>query len=257
MSGDLDELDVVLMSDFARAFNSVYGSQASATLLTQYRMAPPIGNLVSHTFYDGKLQNGSRPIPDFYRSGPAVLKSPVTWLDTSKAGKRADHDDDRGTSIYNRCEAEQIIDVLKQISSNTEFLADLTKLKENDEPVIGVICMYAEQKRLIRQKFNQESWGEGFKELVKIDTVDSYQGKENRIIILSLTLSDPKKAPRFLRMPNRINVAMSRAMDRLLIVGNVEMWNKKNKDLPLGQVFSYMGKTGESAGYKFLAIKTK
>ncbi len=257
VSGDLDELDVVLKSDFARAFNSAYGAQASATLLTQYRMAPPIGDLVSHTFYGGKLQNGSRPIPDFYKNGPAFLKSTVTWLDTSKAGKRAHHDNDRGPSIYNRCEAEQIIDVLKQISSNTQFLADLTKLKENDEPVIGVICMYAEQKRLIRQKFNQENWGEGFKELVKIDTVDSYQGKENRIIIVSLTRSEPKKAPGFLRTPNRINVAMSRAMDRLLIVGNVEMWNKQNSTTPLGQVFSYMSKKGEPAGYKFLAIKSK
>ena len=40
-----EELDLVLLSDFARAFNSEYGRQASATLLTQYRMSPPIGNL--------------------------------------------------------------------------------------------------------------------------------------------------------------------------------------------------------------------
>lgn len=257
VSGDLDELEVVLKSDFARAFNSVYGAQASATLLTQYRMAPPIGDLVSHTFYDGKLQNGSRPIPAFYKSGPAFLKSPVAWLDTSTAGKRAHHEKDSGPSIYNRCEAEQIIEVLKQIASCTEFLAEFMRLRENDEPLIGVICMYAEQKRLIRKKFNQENWVEGFKELVKIDTVDSYQGKENRVIIVSLTRSEPKKAPGFLRTPNRINVAMSRAMDRLLIVGNVEMWNRQNSATPLGQVFSYMSKKGDSAGYKFLAIKTK
>lgn len=257
VSGDLDELEVVLKSDFARAFNSVYGVQASATLLTQYRMAPPIGDLVSHTFYDGKLQNGSRPIPDFYKSGPAFLKSPVAWLDTSTAGKRAHHEKDSGPSIYNRCEAEQIIEVLKQVASSTDFLAEFMRLRENDEPLIGVICMYAEQKRLIRKKFNQENWVEGFKELVKIDTVDSYQGKENRIIIVSLTRSEPKKAPGFLRTPNRINVAMSRAMDRLLIVGNVEMWNKQNSATPLGQVFSYMSKKGEPAGYKFLAIKSK
>jgi superfamily I DNA and/or RNA helicase len=49
------EIDEVLRSDFARAFNSAYGAQASAALLTQYRMAPPIGDLVSKTFYDRKL----------------------------------------------------------------------------------------------------------------------------------------------------------------------------------------------------------
>ena len=253
------DLDVVLRSDFARAFNSEYGIQASATLLTQYRMAPPIGNLVSRIFYDGKLNNGARPVPDIYKSAPAHLQFPVTWLNTSSLGNRAHHDQDkeRGSrSIYNRCEAEQVIHILKEISSSGQFLAELTKLKDRDSALIGVICMYAEQKRLIRQKFNQELWSEGFKELVKIDTVDSYQGKENRIIILSLTRSDPVFwSPGFLQTPNRINVAMSRAMDRLLIIGNRDMWSKHNKDKPLGHVVAYMDGMGEDAGYKFMPGK--
>jgi superfamily I DNA and/or RNA helicase len=212
-------------------------------------MAPPIGDLVSNTFYEGKLKNGPRSIPDIYLNAPSHLRSPVTWLDTSSLGKRADHQDDRGVSIYNRSEADQVIEVLKQISLSGQFLSDLYKLKERDDALIGVICMYAEQKRVIRQKFNQELWNEGFKELVKIDTVDSYQGKENRIIIVSLTRSDPLRSPGFLRTPNRINVAMSRAMDRLLIVGNSNMWSNHNKEKPLGQVVSNMLDQGESAGF--------
>ena len=149
------ELDEVLRSDFARAFNSEYGKQTSATLLTQYRMAPPIGNLVSKTFYEGKLNNGDRAIPDIYRGAPNPLRSPVTWLDTSSHGDHANHQSDRGVSIYNRCEAEQVIDLLKQISESGQFLTDLSNLKDKDDALIGVICMYAEQKRLIRQKFNQ------------------------------------------------------------------------------------------------------
>ncbi|MDH1341116.1 AAA domain-containing protein [Ectopseudomonas oleovorans] len=246
------ELDEVLRSDFARAFNSEYGKQASATLLTQYRMAPPIGNLVSKTFYDGKLNNGPRAIPNIYQDAPNLLRSPVTWLDTSSLGDRANHQSDRGVSIYNRCEAEQVIELLKQISESGQFLSELSSLKDKDDALIGVICMYAEQKRLIRQKFNQGIWSDGFKELVKIDTVDSYQGKENRIIILSLTRSDKSRSPGFLRTPNRINVAMSRAMDRLLIIGNADMWKTHNKDKPLGQVVSYMSDMGEDVGYKFM-----
>lgn len=249
------ELDEVLRSDFARAFNSEYGKQSSATLLTQYRMAPPIGNLVSKTFYDGKLNNGPRAIPDIYQGAPVPLRSPVTWLDTSSLGDRANHQSDRGVSIYNRCEAEQVIDLLKQISESGQFLADLSKLKDKDDALIGVICMYAEQKRLIRQKFSQGIWSDGFRELVKIDTVDSYQGKENRIIILSLTRSDKQRSPGFLRTSNRINVAMSRAMDRLLIIGNADMWKTHNKDKPLGQVVSYMSDVGEDAGYKFVSAQ--
>ena len=250
------ELDEVLRSDFARAFNSEYGKQTSATLLTQYRMAPPIGNLVSHTFYGDKLNNGDRAIPDIYEGAPNPLRSAVTWLDTSSLGEHANHQkNERSVSIYNRCEAEQIIDLLKQISESGQFLTDLSNLKDKDDALIGVICMYAEQKRLIRQKFNQGIWSDGFRELVKIDTVDSYQGKENRIIILSLTRSDKQKSPGFLRTPNRINVAMSRAMDRLLIIGNAEMWKTHNKDKPLGQVISYMNDMGEVAGYKFMTAK--
>lgn len=249
------ELDEVLRSDFARAFNSEYGRQASATLLTQYRMAPPIGKLVSQTFYDGKLNNGDRAIPDIYQGAPSQLLSPVTWLDTSSLGEHANHQRDRGVSIYNRCEAEQVIDLLKQISDSGQFLSDLSSHKDKDDALIGIICMYAEQKRLIRQKFNQGIWSDGFKALVKIDTVDSYQGKENRIIILSLTRSDKQKSPGFLRAPNRINVAMSRAMDRLLIIGNAEVWKTNNKDKPLGQVVSYMSDMGEDAGYKFMSAK--
>lgn len=249
------EIDEVLRSDFARAFNSAYGAQASAALLTQYRMAPPIGDLVSKTFYDRKLRNGERAIPDVYQHAPEALRSVVTWLDTANLGHRAHHLEDRGTSIYNRCEADEIISVLKQVSDNEEFVAQLSKLVNKDEAAIGVICMYAEQKRLLRQKFNQEIWSEGFKDIVKIDTVDSYQGKENRIIILSLTRSDKQHSPGFLRAPNRINVAMSRAMDRLLIVGNADIWKGNNKELPLGSVVSYMAERGQEAGYRFLSAQ--
>ncbi|HAU4931115.1 AAA domain-containing protein [Aeromonas hydrophila] len=249
------EIDELLRSDFARAFNSTYGEQASAALLTQYRMAPPIGSLVSKTFYEGKLRNGVRTIPDVYQHAPPALHSIVTWLDTSPQGQRAHHLEDRGTSIYNRCEADQIISVLKQVSENIDFVAKLSNLTSKDEPAIGVICMYAEQKKLLRQKFNQEIWSDGFKDIVKIDTVDSYQGKENRIIILSLTRSDKKHSPGFLRAPNRINVAMSRAMDRLLIVGNADIWKGNNKELPLGSVVRYMTESGEKAGYKFISAE--
>ena len=249
------EIDEILQSDFARAFNSPYGKQASAALLTQYRMAPPIGDLVSKTFYGGLLRNGERAIPDVYEHAPHALRSMVTWLDTAALGQAAHHLEDRGTSIYNRCEADEIISVLKEVSESAEFVAHMSKLTNKGEAAIGIICMYAEQKRLLRQKFNQEIWSEGFKDIVKIDTVDSYQGKENRIIILSLTRSDKRRSPGFLRAPNRINVAMSRAMDRLLIVGNADVWRGSNKELPLGSVVRYITEQEHGTEYIFLSAK--
>ncbi len=247
-----NDLDLLLQSDFARAFESEYGEQVGATLLTQYRMAPEIGNLVSSAFYDGKLENGNRSIPDIYNGLPEALQFPVTWLDTSALGNRAHHQDDKGVSIYNRCEADLIINLLKQVAEEKDFLYELKTWVKEEEPAIGVICMYGEQKRLLRQKFKEVQWDEDFKSLVKIDTVDSYQGKENRIIILSLTRSDKHQSPGFLRAPNRINVALSRAMDRLLIVGSVQMWRVNNKHLPLGRVASFLEEQGRDAGYRFV-----
>jgi serine/threonine protein kinase len=252
VSSSENELDLLLQSDFARAFESQYGNQVGSTLLTQYRMAPEIGNLVSSVFYDGKLGNGDRLIPDIYSRLPDMFRSPVTWLDTSGAGHRAHHQDDKGVSIYNRFEADLIILLLKQLSTDVDFLYELRASVKDGEPAIGVICMYGEQKHTLRQKFNEVQWSEDFKSLVKIDTVDSYQGKENRIIILSLTRSDKFKSPGFLKAPNRINVALSRAMDRLVIVGSVQMWSSNNKHLPLGRVASFMESKGLEAGYRFI-----
>jgi len=252
ISTSANDLDVMLQSDFARAFESEFGDQVGATLLTQYRMGPQIGDLVSEVFYDGKLGNGNRAIPDIYDQLPEALQAPVTWLDTSSLGHRAHHQSDKGVSIYNRSEADLIIRLLKQLAENLDLMLSLRSSVKDGEPAIGVICMYGEQKRILRQKFKEVQWDEDFKALVKIDTVDSYQGKENRIIILSLTRSDKHQSPGFLRAPNRINVALSRAMDRLLIVGSLQMWQAQNKDLPLGRVASFMEEKGEAAGYRFI-----
>ena len=234
------DLDAVLQSDFARAFESPYGKQSGASLLTQYRMAPAIGDIVSNTFYKGELQNGNRKIPDIYSSAPEMLQSVVSWVDTSGLKEKSYHKDDRGVSIYNRTEADIIINLLKDISKNDDFVNELKNVVKKGEAAIGVICMYGEQKRIIRQKFKEIEWDDDFKDLIKIDTVDSYQGKENRIIILSVTRSSRDKKPKFLRTPNRINVAISRAMDRLMIVGSTHMWQGNNSLLPLGRVLNFI-----------------
>ncbi|HCQ6682954.1 TPA: AAA family ATPase, partial [Klebsiella pneumoniae] len=146
------DLDAILQSDFARGFESPYGIQAGASLLTQYRMAPQIGNIVSATFYNGELENGARSIPDIYNDVPAALQSIVTWIDTSKLGKKCYHSEDKGISIYNRTEADIIIKLLKNISCKPDFINSLKDIVKKDEAAIGVICMYGEQKRIIRQK---------------------------------------------------------------------------------------------------------
>ena len=252
-----NDIDDLIASDFARAFESGYGQQTGAQLLTQYRMAPPIGTMVSKCFYNGKLQNGDRAIPDIYQLSPRQTSSYVTWLDTSSNGKGANHQNDKGVSIYNRTEADAVIKLLSEISKKSEFISKLAAQVKDDEAAIGVICMYGEQKRIIRQKFKEISWSEDFKQLVKIDTVDSYQGKENRVIILSVTRSKADQSPGFLRSSNRINVALSRAMDRLVVVGDTRMWKGKNEHLPLGKVLSFIEEQNDKEQYQVLPIQER
>ncbi len=258
-SEDID-LDELLQSDFERAFESKYGKAAGAKLLTQYRMVEPIGNLVSECFYKGELRTGIRPIPNSYENLPAVMKSYTTWIDTAWLGKKAYHQDDSGSSIANSAEVEVIIKLLNQIHSNTDQLEELIKLKTSDkgELPIGIICMYAEQKKRLRRKTAEQPWSDIFKSLIRIDTVDSYQGKENRIVILSISRSDSRLSPGFLRSPNRINVGLSRAMDRLVIVGNSNMWRGKNQNLPLGKVIDYIENNAqqEPKGYSVINANT-
>lgn len=258
-SDDVD-LDELLQSDFERAFESPYGKVAGAQLLTQYRMVEPIGNLVSDCFYKGRLLTGFRQVPDSYQHLPSAMKAYTTWLDTAPFGKEAHHPTKvQGSSIANTTEVSVIIKLLDGIANSDEQVDSLVQQMKKDkgELPIGIICMYAEQKKRLRRKVAEQSWNDEFKSLLRIDTVDSYQGKENRIVILSITRSDAKQSPGFLRSPNRINVGLSRAMDRLVIVGNSDMWKGKNQKYPLGKVFDYIDQRRheESGNYRLVNAK--
>ena len=226
-------------SDFERAFESSYGEQVGATLRTQYRMAPPIGALVSACFYPVPLEPGRAGPAPWFAALPQRLRAIVTWIDTSEAGRDA-HDRSKKPGFDNPFEAREVLDVLRSICTNTSFMQFLIADSAEDEPPIGVICTYAEQERLLQRLLSEQAWATGYRRLIKIDTVDSYQGKENRIIIVSATRNNRKFDQGFVSSPQRINVAISRAMDRLIIVGAARMWRERNQRTPLGKVLGFI-----------------
>lgn len=254
-----EELDQALGSDFERVFLSEYGKQTCATLKTQYRMAPAIGSLVSACFYENVLENGKtdNDVPNIYFRLPEKIKSCVTWLDTTSL-PNAYHEPEKNGSLFNRAEADTIIDLLQDLANDETFINSevVQKCLEKNEQAVGVICMYGEQKKLIRKKFNERSWSDDFRRLVKIDSVDSYQGKENRVIILSLTRYDKTYSTGFLHLPNRINVALSRAMDKLVIVGAKTVWEQpKNSKTPLAKVLRFIQKQNNPQDYAIKILK--
>lgn len=226
-------------SDFERAFESDYGRQVGATLRTQYRMAPPIGELVSACFYPVPLDPGRGDPEPWFDQLPERVRSIVTWIDTSDAGREG-HDRPKFPGFDNAYEAREIIDLLRSICTTGTFIQALMRDSAEDEKPIGVICMYAEQERLLLRLLSEQDWATGYRRLIKIDTVDSYQGKENRIIIVSTTRNNSRYEQGFLSSRERVNVAISRAMDRLVVVGAARMWRERHQGSPLGKVLAHI-----------------
>ena len=234
---------IVHKSDFERAFQSHYGQQVGATLTTQYRMASAIGNLVSECFYENKLKTGREEPKSLYSHLPKPLnEAQVIWLDSSQEASKSYDTPVNDNGYYNTYESEIILHLLKDIADSEEFLNCIKNELNYSEKMIGIICMYAEQKRLINKKLMEtDGISSEFKRLIKIDTVDSYQGKENRIVILSLTRNNKDYKQGFLNDVQRINVALSRAKDRLIIVGATRIWkHEKNKHTALGKALNFI-----------------
>jgi len=239
-------IDELKRSDFERAFVSSYGKTVGRFLKIQYRMIPSIGNLVSECFYseEGGLETGRGVTKKPYFEMFENICTPVTWFDTSKANNKSF--DSKPTtrnanqnSFINKYEAEIIIELINRLSehSNADDL-----LIEDGDPKIGIICMYGEQVRHLVREINGISWARTLLEkgIIKVDTIDSYQGKENDIVIVSLVRSNSRGLQGYVSSENRANVALSRAKEALFIIGNTEMWQNHNEGSAFGRVYKYI-----------------
>ena len=247
-------------SDFERAFVSSYGEKVGCFLRTQYRMAPAIGNLVSECFYheSGGLLTDRGHTEDEYQKLLSGVGTAVTWVDTSGAKFRSVESKPTGrganvNSFVNNYEVETIVSLIYLLYENQ---TENEILVEGDEPKIGVICMYGEQVRQLVKKVNELSWARTLleKRILKIDTVDSYQGKENDIIILSLVRSNSREIEGYVSSFHRANVSLSRAKEALFIVGNKDMWSQKNKNSPFGNVLRFIA-SGNKEFYSVVDAK--
>jgi len=226
--------DEVMRSDFERAFLSPYGKEASARLEKQYRMLPPIGRVVSGAFYGNALEHGREASDVPQHAWPESLSTPLLWIETDSLGPAAfqREDEARKGSLVNAVEAEAITSLLRGWAVHEDFLSWLRQRRPGDH-AIGIICAYAAQRDLVRKKLNSANLPDELRHSLKVDTIDSYQGKENTIVLVSLVRNNAERElpggtpgirPGFLGRKNRINVAISRGMDRLVIVGAKQRW---------------------------------
>lgn len=102
----------------------------------------------------------------------------------------------------------------------------LEKLRKYKEHNIAVLTPYAAQVECIKKTVQNIK-----KNNIRVSTVDSFQGLEADIVLLSLVRSNPSGQIGFLRQPNRVCVALSRARWALYMVGNMETLQRGNKQL--------------------------
>lgn len=230
-------VDVFDQSDFHRAFEINDG----ITLDTQYRMVKPIGDLVSTCFYAEEIESlktGRGASPSWYSQLPSPLQKPVCWVDSSSSFNEIGEEEKEKGKFINVTEMELTLRILQNLgTAPQEILQALRNTVSNSQPFpIGIITMYSAQKELLENEISKSEVISPIRGLIKIDTVDSYQGQENKIVILSLVRDNRKKLQGFLKDSPRINVAISRAQERLVIIGAANMWEKGNTDSSLSKV---------------------
>ena len=179
-----------------------------ASLKTQYRMLPAIGSLVSAVFYGGKLENGN--LPQSRWSPFDWMPAPVTWISTSSLQNRAESRS--GESFANVAEADTVLQLLDKME---------VKCRERRRrPTVGVITGYSAQVEHLVTKINPADRTKWRNLEIEIATVDSFQGRECDVVVYSTVRSNRHNTIGFLKDYRRINVALSRARDLLVIVGD-------------------------------------
>lgn len=189
-------------------FEHLHGHYGSSLLDTTYRMNAGVCQLVSETFYDGMLRSAdavaSRQMP-FVAGGrlDEVLTpdEPVVWL-------RLDH---RQPGQRSTEEANAVADLVE----------DLVRRHGVAPEEIAVIAPFRAQVRLMQSAIDKKALTGA--DRVTVETVERIQGQEREVVIVSLAAGDPaesKKRGAFHLSLNRLNVALSRARSKAVLVGS-------------------------------------
>ena len=181
-------------------------------LKIQYRMNEQIMRFSSDWFYHGQVESA----PSVKYRGILDYDIPIEWRQASI--------DDEGTppaeefvgesfGRINKTEAQLTLDTLQR------YFEKIGKQRVLDERIdVGVISPYRAQVQYLRQQLRE--FFKPFRHLISVNTVDGFQGQERDIIVISLVRSNEEGQIGFLRDLRRMNVAITRARMKLIIMGN-------------------------------------
>lgn len=185
----------------------------TVTLLKmQYRMNEQIMKFSSDWFYNGMVESA----PMVSHRGILDYDIPMMWIDTAECDGKEEFVGENFGRI-NRAEAEMTLQTLQQ------YLEKIGKQRILEESIdVGIISPYRAQVQLLRKELRKREFFRPYRHLLTVNTVDGFQGQERDIILISLVRSNDGGDIGFLRDLRRMNVAITRARMKLIILGSSE-----------------------------------
>jgi senataxin len=204
--GDVQQLPATSLSPLAERLGyarslmerlSTGRGYASVMLAMQYRMNPHIASFSNARYYQGRLQNA----PETHRhAGRAVFFYDVVGVERPA-----------GTSVQNDAEAQAVVAyVTAHLQERSVAIAS---------NVVAILTFYKAQVAEIQKRL--DAAGLSGTKAVKVSSVDGYQGSEADVVVVSFVRTAPGGGIGFLRDFRRLNVALTRARDTLVLFGHV------------------------------------
>lgn len=186
--------------------------EAVTLLKMQYRMNEAIMRFSSDWFYHGEVVAA----PEVKFRGILDLDIPMEWRNlTEEEGENNEEFVGESFGRVNKPEARETLLAL------AEYFVKIGRQRIMDERIdVGIISPYRAQVQYIRHLIKKTDFFKPFRKIISVNTVDGFQGQERDIILVSLVRSNADGQIGFLRDLRRMNVAMTRARMKLILLGD-------------------------------------
>ena len=186
--------------------------QVVTLLKVQYRMNEQIMHFSSDYFYHGEVETA----PEVSHRGILDYDVPMMWIDTADVDGKEEFVGESFGRI-NRAEAELTLHTLEL------YFQKIGKQRILDESIdVGIISPYRAQVQLLRKMIRAREFFRPYRHLISVNTVDGFQGQERDVVLISLVRSNEGGDIGFLRDLRRMNVAITRARMKLIILGSAQ-----------------------------------
>jgi len=184
--------------------------QAVTLLQVQYRMNEQIMRFSSDWFYGGKVQSA----PQVKHRGILDYDIPMQWISTEDVDGKEEFVGETFGRI-NKAEAQKTMEILEQ------YLQKIGLRRVQEEQIdTAIISPYRAQVQYLRSLIKRSQVLKPVRRLISVNTVDGFQGQERDVVIISLVRSNDEGQIGFLRDLRRMNVAITRARMKLIILGD-------------------------------------